>query len=77
LTPGSRIRDGIRDEQPGSYILELRNHFFVVKILKFFDADAGSGIEKFGTGIRQGKKSDPGYGTNILFFTFFWLITIC
>jgi hypothetical protein len=40
LTPGSGIRDGktgirdgkkvsirIRDEQPGSYILELRNHF--------------------------------------------------
>jgi hypothetical protein len=24
LTPGS----GIRDEQPGSYFLELRNHFF-------------------------------------------------
>ncbi len=36
LTPGSGIRDGrksasvsgIRDEQPGSYILELRNHLF-------------------------------------------------
>jgi hypothetical protein len=36
LTPGSGIRDarksasgsGIRDEQPGSYFLELRNHFF-------------------------------------------------
>jgi hypothetical protein len=39
---------GIRDEQPGSYFLELRNHFFGflgVKILKFFDADPGSGIE--------------------------------
>jgi hypothetical protein len=37
LTPGSGI--GIRDEQPGSYFLELRNHFFAffgVKILKFF-----------------------------------------
>jgi hypothetical protein len=36
---------GIRDEQPRSYFLELRNHFFGVKILKFFDADPGSGLE--------------------------------
>jgi hypothetical protein len=39
---------GIRDEQPGSYFPELRNHFFGffgVKILKFFDADPGSGME--------------------------------
>ncbi len=71
---------GIRDEQPGSYFLELRTHFFVflwVKILKFFDADPGSGMEtvrirdgdssdpgwrQFGSGIRDGKKSDPGSG---------------
>jgi hypothetical protein len=57
LTPGSGIRDGrksasgsgIRDEQPGSYFLELRNHFIAflrVKILKFFDEDPGSGMEK-------------------------------
>ncbi len=56
LTPGSGIRDGrksasgsgIRDEQPGSYFLELRNHlvaFLGVKILKFFDEDPGSGME--------------------------------
>jgi hypothetical protein len=50
---GSGIRDGrksasgsgIRDEQPGSCFLELRNHFFaffgVKKILKFFDEDPG------------------------------------
>ncbi len=41
---GSRIRD----EQPGSYFLELRNQFFAflgVKILKFFDEDPGSGME--------------------------------
>jgi hypothetical protein len=45
LTPGS----GIRDEQPGLYFLELRNHFFGffgVKILKIFDEDPGSGMEK-------------------------------
>jgi hypothetical protein len=37
----------IRDEQPGSYFLELRNHFFAffgVKILKLFDEDPGSGM---------------------------------
>jgi hypothetical protein len=40
---------GIRDEQPGSYFLVIRNLFFGfigVKILKFFDADQGSGMEK-------------------------------
>jgi hypothetical protein len=50
---------GIRDEQPGSYFLELRNHFFAflgVKILKFFDEDPGSGMET--VRIRDGKKSD-------------------
>ncbi len=67
LTPGSGIRDGrkstsgsgIREEQPGSYFLELRNHFFLlfwgVKILTFFDQDPGSGI-------RDGDSSDPGSG---------------
>jgi hypothetical protein len=39
---------GIRNEQPGSYFFELRNHFFAffgVKILKFFNEDPGSGME--------------------------------
>jgi hypothetical protein len=57
---------GIRGEQPGSYFLELRNHFvgfFWVEILKFFDADPG--WRQFGSGIRDGKKSDPGSGINI------------
>jgi hypothetical protein len=65
LTPGSGIRDGrksasgsgIRDEQPGSYFLERRKHFFAffgVKILKFFDEDPGSGMTT--VGIR-----DPGW----------------
>jgi hypothetical protein len=56
----------IRDEQPGSYFLELRNHFFGffgVKILKFFDADPESGMER--VRIRDGKKLDPGSGINI------------
>jgi hypothetical protein len=59
LTPGS----GIRDEQPGSYFLELRNHFFGVKILKFFDADPGSGWKKVGSGIRD---KHPGSATLLL-----------
>jgi hypothetical protein len=54
---------GIRNEQPGSFFLELRNHFFWVKILKFFDADPGR--RQFGSGIWDGKKSDPGSGINI------------
>jgi hypothetical protein len=76
LTPGSGIRDGrksasgsgIRDEQPGSYFLELRNNFFAflgVKILKFFDEDRDPGWRQFESGIRDGKKSDPGSGINI------------
>ncbi len=76
LTPGSGIRDPgwekvsirIRDEQPGSYFLELRNHFFaffVVKILKFFDEDPGSGIQdpgwrQFGSGMEKSRIRDPG-----------------
>jgi hypothetical protein len=56
---------GIRDEQPGSYFLELRNHFFGVIILKFFDADPGSGMKKIRSGLRDEKKSDPGSGINI------------
>jgi hypothetical protein len=47
---GSGIR--IRDEQPGLYFLGLRNHFFFVKIIKFFDADPdpGPGMGKVGSG---------------------------
>jgi hypothetical protein len=74
LTPGSGIRDGrksasgsgIRDEQPGSYFLELRNHFFAffgVKILKFFDEDPGSGMET--VRIRDPGWKKVGSGINI------------
>jgi hypothetical protein len=69
LTPGSGIRDGwksasgsgIRDEQPGSYFLELRNHFLGLKHL----TDPGSGMETVrirdpGYGICDGKKSRVG-----------------
>ena len=33
--------------------------------LKFFDADPGSRLKKFGSGIRNEKKLDPGSGINI------------
>jgi hypothetical protein len=66
LTPGSgmskKIRIRIRDEQLGSYFRELRNNFFGFKILKFFYVDPGSGMGKFGSGIWDGKNSDPGSG---------------
>jgi hypothetical protein len=42
--------------------LELRNHFWGVKILKFFDADPGSGSGMEEIRIRDGKKSDLGSG---------------
>jgi hypothetical protein len=77
---------GIRDEQPGSYFLELRNHFlffFLVKMLKFFDADPGFGMEtvrirdpgwkKVGSGINipDPQHCDPGVQkalSNIILF---------
>jgi hypothetical protein len=58
----SASASGIRDEQSVSYFLELRNHFcsfWGVKILKFFDADPGSGMET--VRIRDGDGSDPGW----------------
>ncbi len=62
-TPGSGIRDPgwvkSQDPDPGW-----------VKILIFFYADPGPGMETIqirdpGSGIRDGKKSDPGSGINI------------
>jgi len=59
LTPLSFVAvfgSGIRDEQPGSYFLELKNPFFGVKIFKFFDA---AGMET--VRIRDGDSSEPGW----------------
>jgi hypothetical protein len=62
--PGwEKVSIRIRDEQPGSYFLELRNQFLCflgVRIHKFFDEDLGSGMET--VRIRDGKSRirDPG-----------------
>jgi hypothetical protein len=74
LTPGSEIRDGrksasgsgIRDEQPGSYFLDLENNFFAffgVKILKFFGEDPG--WRQFGSRMEKSRIRDkhPGSAT--------------
>jgi hypothetical protein len=62
LDPGwEKVSIRIRDEQPESYFLELRNHFFAffgVKILKFFAEDPG--WKQFGSGIRD---KHPGSAT--------------
>jgi hypothetical protein len=59
---GSRIRIG--NEQPGSYFRELRNHFFGVKILKFFYADPG--WEKCGSRMEKIRIRDKHGGSATL-----------
>ncbi len=54
--PGS----GIWEEQPGSYFLELRNHFFWVKILEVFDADPGWRNSDLGSGMGKIRILDRG-----------------
>ncbi len=66
LTPGSGMGEksgpgsGIRNEQPGSYFLELRNHFFGLKYLNSLMRIRDKRIR-----IRDGKKSDPKSGKKI------------
>jgi hypothetical protein len=55
---GKKIR--IRDERHLDHISESFETIFWAKILIFFDAGPGSGMKKFGFGIRVGKNSDPG-----------------
>ncbi len=67
LTPGSgmgKVRIRLWDEQSGSYRISLSlETIFLGKILKFFDAVPG--WKKFGSRIRDGKKSDLGSDINI------------
>jgi hypothetical protein len=67
----NRIRDPgwekvsirIRDEQPVSYFLELRNHFFAFLGLKYVNSlmrIRDPGWRQFGSGIRMEKKVGSG-----------------
>jgi hypothetical protein len=51
--PGS----GNRNEKHGLYLLELRNHFVGLKILKFFDAAPGR--KYFGCRMEKSQIWDP------------------
>jgi hypothetical protein len=66
---GSGSGSGIWDEQPGSYFLELRNNIFGLKYLnslkRIRDSMETIRIQVPGSGIRDGKNSDPGSGINI------------
>ncbi len=50
---------GIRDEQPISYFLELRNHFFGLKYLNSLMRIRDPGRKQFRSGIRDGKSRIP------------------
>ncbi len=64
------IRDGVKNQDPDPLsghgmnnpyrVSESLERTFWVKILDFFDADPGSGMEKIR--IWDGKNSDPGNG---------------
>jgi hypothetical protein len=56
----ARSGSGMNNLDHISYSLET---IFLVKILKFFDADPGSRMETIR--IRDGNKSDPGSGSRI------------
>ena len=61
LTPGSgmgkKSGSGSGMNNPDHISVSLET-IFLVKLLKFFDADPGSGMDKIR--IRYGKNSDPG-----------------
>jgi hypothetical protein len=52
-------KNRIQNEHPRSFFRELRNSFFGLKMLKFFDEDPDPGSGIFST-------LDPGSGINIL-----------
>jgi hypothetical protein len=60
---GSGIR--IQDERPGSYFRELKKQFLGLKYLNSLMRIRDPGWKQFGSGIRDGKKSDPGSEINI------------
>jgi hypothetical protein len=60
----SAFGSGIRDEQPGSYFLELRNHYFGIKWMERVRI-RDPGWNKVGSGIRD---KHPGSATLVLAF---------
>ncbi len=52
---------GIRDEQPGSYFLELRNHFFGLTYLNSMMLIRDPGWKQFGSGMETIRIRDPGW----------------
>jgi hypothetical protein len=61
---GKKSASGSGMNNPDHIFERLSNNFWV-KILNFFYAHPGSGMEKYGPRIRYGKNSDPGSGINI------------
>jgi hypothetical protein len=55
----SRSGSGIRDEQPGSYFLELKNHFLGLKYLYSLMRIRDPGWKKVESGIRDINIPDP------------------
>jgi hypothetical protein len=53
---------GIRDEHPGSYFLELRNHFLIkiFKILLCGSEIRDPGWKQFGSVMEKSRIRDPG-----------------
>jgi hypothetical protein len=80
--PGSGIRRG---KQPGSYFLGLITIFVVFLGLKYLNSlmrIRDPGWRQFGSGIRDGKKSDPGSGITTpdpqhCFFTVLFITDYC
>jgi hypothetical protein len=66
LTPGSGMGkksgfgSGIRDDQPGSFFLELGNHFFGLKYLNSLMRIRDPGWKQFGSGMEKSQVRDPG-----------------
>jgi hypothetical protein len=58
----SRSGSGIRDEQPGSHFLELRNHVFGLKYLNPLMRIRDPGWKKFRSGIRGPGWKEVGSG---------------
>jgi hypothetical protein len=56
ILDGQKVRIRIRDPWP---TVELRNHSFWLKYLKYLIRIRDSWWKKFGFGIPDGKKSDP------------------